>query len=58
MPVLFISFCSTDVLSESHHVTTRQATGSGRNNRVTDGTFSTPSQQELERSASPVSYYS
>jgi hypothetical protein len=53
---IYFPFCFPDVLSESHHVTTRQATGSGRNNRVTDGTFSTPSQQELERSGSPVSF--
>lgn len=47
------SFLADD-LGEDHHVTRRQA--AGRNNRVTD-TFSTPSQQELERTGSPVSFF-
>ena len=46
-------FFLADGLEESHHMTVRQA--AGRNNRVTD-TFSTPSQQELERTGSPVSF--
>ncbi|KAI9564700.1 hypothetical protein GHT06_008441 [Daphnia sinensis] len=52
--LLLISNVLADGSSESHHVTVRQATGGGRSNRVPD-TFSTPSQQELERTGSPRS---
>ena len=52
---MFLIFFLADGLEESHHMTVRQA--GGRNNRVTD-TFVTPSQQELERTGSPVSSHS